>query len=549
MSSTTLRRALRSLLWALSLLVAASGMRAAETDPFRRTVADVMASAGRPGTGAGPARPSLRASRHHLGGRPESPRSAASPAGLGAPAPEAPAAPQTIGVNFRGAALADTDAFPPDTSGAAGPTQFLVGVNGRIRTFLKATGAADGVLDATMDAFFESVRNGNPTGAPHVRYDRLSSRWIVTINNFNASFTNNLVLLAVSDAASAGVISNTTVWTYFFFQHDLVSPAGDTDTFFDSPSLGVDANGLTIGGNLFDDTGVYLGTTVHVIRKSRALSGPGGDLVPSGDVVAFRNLTTAPDGTGPYAPQGVDDFHDAASTESWIAGVDNAGFGALVFRSIAYTSTGAWPPSSISANLSLVVPATSLPLNVPHQGNVFGTDGQLDGVDDRLSAASLRNGHIWTAHNISVDTGGVSPGDRNGSRWYEIDVSGSGPALTQAGTLFDSAATNPRFYWIPAIAVSGQGHAAIGTSASGATQRINAATAGRLAGDPLGTLQSPLLYTSSVFGYNPPGDPGPAAPLGRLLVHERGPRGRHDDVDDPGVLRRRRTPTASAWPS
>ena len=138
-----------------------------------------------------------------------------------------------------------------------------------------------------------------------------------------------------------------------------------------------------------------------------------------------------------------------------------------------------------------MVPATSLPLTVPHQGNVFGVDGQLDGVDDRLFAASLRNGHVWTAHNISVDTGGVSPGDRNGSRWYEIDVSGGGPALTQAGTLFDSAATNPRFYWIPAIAVSGQGHAAMGTSASGATQRINAATAGRLAGDALGTLQSP----------------------------------------------------------
>ena len=68
---------------------------------------------------------------------------------------------------------------------------------------------------------------------------------------------------------------------------------------------------------------------------------------------------------------------------------------------------------------------------------------------------------------------------------------------------------NPRFYWIPAIAVSGQGHAAIGTSASGATQRINAATAGRLAGDPLGTLQSPVLYTASTFGYNPAGDPGP----------------------------------------
>jgi len=56
MSSTTLRRALRSLLWALVLLAAAPGMRAAETDPFRRTVADLMASAGRPGTGAATSR-------------------------------------------------------------------------------------------------------------------------------------------------------------------------------------------------------------------------------------------------------------------------------------------------------------------------------------------------------------------------------------------------------------------------------------------------------------------------------------------------------------
>ena len=509
MSSTTLRRALRSLLWALALLVAAPGMRrAAGTDPFRRTVADVMASAGRRNR-RGPCTAEPARFRRHLGERPESPRTAASPAGLGAPAPEAPAAPQTIGVNFRGAALADTDAFPPGhlRRGRADPVPRRV--NGRIRSFLKATGAADGVLDAPMDALFDSVRNGNPTGAPHVRYDRLSSRWIVTINNFNASFTNNRVLLAVSDEASAGVISNTTVWTYFFFQHDLVSPAGDTDTFFDSPSLGVDANGLTIGGNLFDDTGVYLGTTAHVIRKSRALSGPGGDLVPSGDVVAFRNLTTTPDGTGPYAPQGADDLHDAASTESWIAGVDNAGFGALVFRSIAYSSTGAWPPSGISANLSLVVPATSLPLNVPHQGNVFGTDGQLDGVDDRLFAASLRNGHIWTAHNISVDTGGVSPGDRNGSRWYEIDVSGGGPALTQAGTLLDYGGDEPSL-----LLDSGGRHLGAGprrdrherVRRDPEDQRGDGRAPGR---GPAGTLQSPLLYTSSVFGYNPPGDPGP----------------------------------------
>ena len=510
MSSTTLwrgglSRAARTAL--LLLLLVPAGARASGNDPFRRSVAEIMASADRDRPVTPLPRRRFSAPRHHLGIAPDSPRAASSPADAAAPA--SPSAPQALGVNFRGATLADTDAFPPDTSGAAGPTQFLVGVNGRIRTFAKATGVADGVLDTSMDTFFDSVRAANPTGAPHVRYDRLSSRWIVAINNFNASFTNNRVLLAVSDAASNGVLSNTTVWTFSFFQHNLVSPAGDTDTFFDAPSLGVDVNGLTIGGNIFDGLGVYLGTSVHVVRKSRVLAGPGGDLVPSGDVAAFRNLTTTPVGTGPYAPQGVSDFHNAAATASWVAGVDNAGFGALVFRKITYAATGAWPPSGISANLALSVPATSVPLTVPHQGNVFGADGQLDAIDDRLFAASVRDGALWTAHNISVGSGGVSPGDRNGSRWYEIDVSSVSPALTQAGTLFDNAATNPRFYWIPSIAVSGQGHAAMGTSASGATQRINAATAGRLAGDPPGTLGAAALYTSSTFGYNPAGDPGP----------------------------------------
>ena len=35
-----------------------------------------------------------------------------------------PFAPQTLGTSFTGATLADTFAFPPDTMGVAGPTQF-----------------------------------------------------------------------------------------------------------------------------------------------------------------------------------------------------------------------------------------------------------------------------------------------------------------------------------------------------------------------------------------------------------------------------------------
>ena len=504
------RLALAALAAVSAAVIAANAGAESDTgDRYRRTVADIQAAQ----TSAGPSAlvrssPGLAAPRAHLPANPASSAEATAPAASAPVSLPAPSAPQTLGVSFLAATSAETNAFPPDTMGAAGPSQFLVGVNGRIRTFAKATGVADGVLDSSLDTFFDSVRNAQPTAYPRVRYDRLAARWIVTVMNANLTPASNRVLIAVS---SSGTITGATTWTYYFFQHDLDSPTGDTGMFLDYATLGVDANGLTIGGNVFDSTGAYQGTSVHVVRRSRVVSGPGGDLVTGGDVVAFRNLTGSPTDAGPYTPQAADNLADAAPTVTWIAGVDNASFGTLMLRKVTYASAGAWPPSGISANISLAVPSTSIPISVPHQGNLGGAGGQLDALDDRLMGATLRDGSVWTAHNIAVTSGGVGnpTGNRDGTRWYEIDVSGGAPALAQSGTLFDPAAVSPRFYWMPSIMVSGQGHAALGTSASGATQRINAATVGRLAGDSPGTLQAPLLYTSSSTSYNPAADPGP----------------------------------------
>jgi hypothetical protein len=488
----------------LAIAVPLSGQAAG---PYQETGAQIMARQRIADLIQGPrqVKPRLVAPRQNRAARPWLPTPAAP-----ASAAPSPRDPQTLGVNFLGANLTDTNSFPPDTMGAAGPTQFLVGVNGRIRSFSKTTGSSDGGLNADMDVFFNSVRNGQPTSDPRVRFDRVSGRWFVTVVNFAATLSNNRVLVAVS---SSGTISIGTIWTFSYFQHDLDTPVGDTNRFFDYPTLGIDANALVIGGNIFDTAGTYQGTSVHVVRKSAVVSGGGGNLVPGGNVVAYRNLTGSSNGTGPYSPQGVDNLSAAAPTESWVIGVNNTlpVTSELVLRKITFSAPGAWPPSSISANLTLSVPATSLPLAVPHLGNTGGSAGELDALDDRLFDAKLRDGRIWTAHNIAVDAAGAGSdtGDRDGSRWYEIDVTGGAPALVQSGTLFDPAAASPRSYWIPSIMVSGQGHAAIGASASGATQYANGVTAGRFATDPAGQLQSPLLFTSSSTAYNPPADPGP----------------------------------------
>ena len=409
---------------------------------------------------------------------------------------------QTLGLTFDGVTgPTQTGAFPPDSMGAVGPSQFFIFVNGRLRTFNKTTGAADGVINADPDIFFSSVMTNAPvnfTSDPQVRYDRLSGRWILIIIDVPSSSSNsvgdmpNRVLIAVSNAASAGVITANTVWSFYFIPQNTVGGA-NTGQFLDYPSLGVDNNALYIGGNMFGAvSGSFAGTSAFVVRKSSILNG--GPIV----VTAFRGLISG--GDGPDSPRGVDNY-DPAATEGYIIGPSDSTFGRLVMRRIS--NPGGTP--AISANIAITVNATALPINV----NASGTSGQLDALDDRLFAAHIRNGRLWTAHNIAVDSTGVaSPSrDRDAARWYELSVPvGSGtPTVVESGTIFDSAATgsSARWYWIPSVVVSGQGHAAFGFSTAGPAFRINAATTGRLATDTLGTVNAPTLLTGSSTSYNP----------------------------------------------
>jgi Divergent InlB B-repeat domain len=432
----------------------------------------------------------------------------------------APLAPQSLGVNFTGATLADTGAFPPDSMGTVGPSQFVVFVNGRIRSFNKATGVADGVLNVDPDVFFSSVVTPVPpaglnfTSDPQIRHDRLSGRWLLSIIDVPSSTTNtigdtaNRWLLAVSDAASSNALSGGTVWTFFFVQQNTVG-GGDSGEFLDYPSLGVDANALYVGGNMFGaSSGAFNGCSAFVIRKTSVLSG--GPLV----VTAFRGIVPNSTSDGPFAPRGVDNY-DPAANEGYIIGPSATTLGRLIFRRVS--TPGGTP--TISANILLTVNSTSTPIPVQHLGNTGGNNGRLDSLEDRIFAAHIRNGRLWTAHNIAVSATGVAATSgaqrRDAVRWYELNGirstdNGGTPVVVQSGTIFDNTASlsNTRQYWMPSVMVSGQGHAALGFSTAGTPFHINAATAGRLVGDPLGTLQAFTNYTASATAYNPSSDPG-----------------------------------------
>ena len=396
----------------------------------------------------------------------------------------APRIAQTTGVNFL-ASSSSVGPWPPDTMGDVGPTQILVCLNNQFISFNK-NGAADGALNVTPNSFFASVGGTTyGTSDPRVRYDRLSQRWFITIITLN---TPNYVLIAVS---SGPQVTSTSSFTFYRFQHDLVgtTPNSDTGGFADYDTLGVDANALYIGANIFNAAGtIWLGSTGYVVNKANLLAG-------SLTVTAFRQMGTG-SVSGPSAPQGVHN-DDPAATEGYFIGRDSRYYSELSVRRI--TNPGGTP--SISANMSVTVSPTVASLGgVP----CLGSTSPLDDVDDRLFCANMHNGRLWTVHNIQVNSSGAasSSGGRDGARWYELKNMTTTPVTNQSGTVFSSASSNPTNYFIPTIAVSGQGHALLSCTVAGANEHAEIAVTSRLATDTTGTMQTPVVLVTSSSSYN-----------------------------------------------
>jgi hypothetical protein len=392
--------------------------------------------------------------------------------------------PQAIGANFLGVQSSESGWRPPDTQGCVGPTQVVAYANGRVKVFSK-TGVLGG-LNASLDTFFNSVRGAASVGDTQCRFDRTSGRYFIVAIGLN---TPNRIVLAVSNSST---ITNASSFTFYQFQHDLVgtTPNADTGAFFDYPGIGVDANALYVGGNVF--SGGFIGSTMHCIRKSSVTSG--GPIV----VTPFRQIAVS---SGPFSPRGVDN-DDAAATDGYIIGAAIESFSRLTLRRV--TNPGGTP--TLSGNINLTVPTTTNPQSVA----CLGSSNPLDGIDDRLYSGTIRKNRLtgaatlWTAHHFEVNASGVASGsgNRNGSRWYEIQNFTTTPSLRQSGTFFHNAATNPDSFWFPSVTMSGQGHMAIGTSAAGINRHGEIVVSGRFSGDTLGTNGAATTAVTSTFNYN-----------------------------------------------
>jgi hypothetical protein len=179
--------------------------------------------------------------------------------------------------------------------GDIGPTQIVVCINGRIRTFSR-TGVADGALNATTDVFFTTARGASGTSDPRVRYDRLSRRWFIVM--INTASTSNVVMIAYS---SGSTITSTASFTFVTF-------VIQSTNFADYETLGIDKNALYIGANIFTNSaGTFANTTAAVLPKAGLIGGS--------PTVTIFNLG----GATIFTPQGVDN-DDPAAAEGYFLG-------------------------------------------------------------------------------------------------------------------------------------------------------------------------------------------------------------------------------------
>jgi hypothetical protein len=394
----------------------------------------------------------------------------------------------TTGLTFSAISLTEMSSVPADGSLAAGPTQILAIANGRLRSFDKATGAPDGVVNLSPNTFFSTVRSGGSVFGGRVRFDRWTGRWVVTMTTDSAP---SRIVLAVSDGA---VLTASTVWRFSGFGNTF----GSNTCTSDPPTLAIDSLALYLGVNQFCG-GAYAGTSAFVVRKSSTVGSA------SLFVTAFHNLTATPSGQGLYAPRGADN-PDVAAAVGYLIGVDNSAFGRLVLRRV---NDPAGVPT-LSADITVNIAVTAPPVPVPHLGNTQGDAGRLDAGDDRLMSAVVRGGRLYAVHGIGLGVGLEAGASRNGSRWYVLDGINATPVVSQSGTLA-AASGDTRHFWNPSLAVSGSGRVIASFNTAGPNDFINAAATDRETATSAGVMTSPVAWTSSTSGYNPSIDLGGSA--------------------------------------
>jgi hypothetical protein len=369
-----------------------------------------------------------------------------------------------------------TGVTPPDTVGDVGPDHYIHAVNtsggSSIRIYDKS------IPPVALTTFVLDTLPGVPSpcnsglGDPVVLYDPLADRWL--LSEFSSSGNRLCVYISQTPNPVTGG------WFVYQFQ----APG-----FPDYPKYAVWPDAYYVTSNEGNSPPTYALDRVNMIAG----------LVPR----PFQRFTAAPGLAFPFE----------ALTPADLDGSDAppAGAPGIVMRhrddEVTTPSTGndfldMWefhvdfntPANSTFTQLpSIAVSDFSSELCGISSFNCFPQPGVGTTLDPLREVIMFRlqyrnfGTHQALIGNFVTDAdgeGGGDPLERGGIRWFELRKTASTWSLFQEGTY--SPDVNPR--WMGGISMDGDGNIAVGYNVSSGTVFPSLRYAGRLAGDPAGTL-------------------------------------------------------------
>jgi hypothetical protein len=364
-------------------------------------------------------------------------------------------------LNFDGIREDEGNAEVPDTNGSVGATQFVEITNFDFEVFDKAT--AKVILPPTnadtIFAGFEGSCAGTDTADPVVVWDKLAQRWLLTY------FTDNdAICIAVSTSADA-------TGTYSRYSYGI-------GAFPDYPKYAVWPDAYYFSVNAYGSGAAE----PCALDRDAMLNGRSNAAMicfaPNNNNFAF--LPSDLDGAT-LPPKGAPNHYVELGNTS--NSLDEYDFHVDFAHPKKSAFTG---PHSISVpSYSIVCGVNCIPQ--PSEGELLESEG-----DRLLFRLAYRN---FGDHESMVVAHAVTPGKGSTAvsamRWYELRSTPSGGnfSLYQAGTFQDRSTS----LWMGSAAMDKQGNIAMGMSASSKTIKPSVWYTGRLASDPLGKMEAPIV--------------------------------------------------------
>ena len=375
-----------------------------------------------------------------------------------------------VGSGFPGYSVPDA---PPDVNLAVGDTQVLQWVNVSYAVFNKTTGAVVAGPSAG-NAFWSGFGGGCQTansGDPIVLFDKIAHRWVAVQNVFSSPYLTCIAISTTSDATGS----------YYRFSY---SQPG----FPDYPKWGVMPDAYYQSQNNFGSGSSYVGSRACAYERTKLLAGDS-----SAKQICFQT-GTADDSLLPADLDSAGTLPPSGQSEVFLGTIDASSTNVYKYlfhadfttpANSTFTGSGRTMPIAVS---SFSLACGGFSACIPQRG----VTDKLDSLGDRLMfRLAYRN---FSDHQAWLVSHSVTAGSSTGMRWYEFRAPENSTSLSvyQQGTY----APDSNYRWMGSIAMDQSQDIALAYSVSSSTLFPSISYTGRVATDPLGTMQSEASIVS-----------------------------------------------------